>query len=187
MLSKNQIRKKYFKIRKKKYYEIPNNFFLPFINFLRKFKKKKRFNLSLYYPSNYEVNILNLFEFINKKKNIITLLPSISGKNDMNFYKWNLLDILKVNKYGMLEPYFRSKSLVPNALLVPLLAFDDKNNRLGYGKGYYDKYLSKYLKSNKNILTIGVAFSFQKYNKIPTTRSDVKLDYILTEKGISKL
>ena len=87
----------------------------------------------------------------------------------------------------MLEPYFRSKSLVPNALLVPLLAFDDKNNRLGYGKGYYDKYLGKYLKSNKNILTIGVAFSFQKYNKIPTTRSDVKLDYILTEKGISKL
>ena len=42
MLSKNQIRKKYFKIRKKKYYEIPNNFFLPLISFLQKFEKKKK-------------------------------------------------------------------------------------------------------------------------------------------------
>jgi len=51
---------------------------------------------------------------------------------------------------------------------------------LGYGKGYYDKFLKK----NKNITTIGVAFSFQKYNKITTSKHDVKLNYILTEKGI---
>ena len=59
-----------------------------------------------------------------------------------------------------------------------------KKNRLGYGKGFYDRYLKKYLKKNNNILTIGIAFSFQKYHTLPTSNKDVNLNYILTEKGI---
>ena len=69
-------------------------------------------------------------------------------------------------------------------MIVPLLAFDKNKFRLGYGKGFYDKYLNKHLKSFKNILTVGVAFSFQKHHKLPINNKDVKLDYILTEKGI---
>ena len=72
----------------------------------------------------------------------------------------------------------------PEIIFVPLLAFDKFHNRLGYGKGFYDKFLSKYKENKKKLITIGVAFSFQKYKKIPTTKSDMKLDYILTEKGI---
>ena len=53
--------------------------------------------------------------------------------------------------------------------MVPLLAFDEYKNRLGYGKGFYDKYLNRYLRNNKKIITVGVAFSFQKYHKLPTT------------------
>jgi len=68
----------------------------------------------------------------------------------------------------------------PDLIIVPLLAYDKFKNRLGYGKGYYDKFLRK----NKNILTIGLAFSFQKFNKIKASKFDVKLNYILTEKGI---
>ncbi len=117
------------------------------------------------------------------KKNITTLLPSVSKGNKMNFYKWNYLDPLKINQYGIPEPYKSGKIYEPNIILVPLLAFDNKKNRLGYGKGYYDKFLTKYLKVNKNTLTIGVAFSFQKYNKLPIFKNDVKLNYILTEKG----
>ena len=64
--------------------------------------------------------------------------------------------------------------------MVPLLAFDKSKNRLGYGKGYYDKFLRK----NRKAISIGVAFSFQKYNKINTSSLDQKLKYILTEKGI---
>ena len=62
--------------------------------------------------------------------------------------------------------------------------FDSKKNRLGYGKGFYDKYLNKYLRRYKKILTIGVAFSFQKHHRLPINRNDVKLDFIITEKGI---
>ena len=78
----------------------------------------------------------------------------------------------------------KSKAKVPDLMLIPLLAFDKNKHRLGYGKGFYDRYLNKYLKKHKDILTVGVAFSFQKHHKIPVNQNDVKVDFILTEKGI---
>ena len=65
-----------------------------------------------------------------------------------------------------------------------MLAFDKNKNRLGYGKGYYDKYLFKLSKINKKIISIGVAFSFQKHHKLPNNKKDFKLNYIINEKGI---
>ena len=67
-------------------------------------------------------------------------------------------------------------------MLIPVLAFDKNKYRLGYGKGFYDRYLNKYLKQFKNILTVGVAFSFQRHHKLPINQNDVKLDFIITEK-----
>ena len=101
----------------------------------------------------------------------------------MNFFKWKKNKVLFVNKFGMLEPS-KSKVEIPNLIIVPILVFDKYKFRLGYGKGFYDRYLTRYLKTFKNILTVGVAFSFQKYHKLPTENNDVKLNYILTEKGI---
>jgi len=101
----------------------------------------------------------------------------------MNFYSWEKNHVLLVNKFGMLEP-FKTKAQIPNLMLVPILAFDDNKYRLGYGKGFYDRYLNRYLKKFKNILTVGVAFSFQKHHKLPIDKNDIKLNYILTEKGI---
>ena len=66
-------------------------------------------------------------------------------------------------------------------LLVPLLAFDKYLNRIGYGGGYYDRYIKK-IKTKKKILTIGLAYSFQKVKEIPVNKYDKKLDYIITEK-----
>ena len=186
MPSKDQLRKKYHFLRKKKYFEVSMAYFRPIASLLNNLSKKKNIYLSFYYPSNFEVNTLKLFKEISVKKNIIPLLPAISGKNNMKFYRWNFLDSLKVNKYGMLEPLETKKNFVPDIVLVPLLAFDNNNHRLGYGKGYYDKFLNKYLSINQNILSIGVAFSFQKYNKLPISKFDFKLSYILTENGMSK-
>ncbi len=101
----------------------------------------------------------------------------------MNFYRWRKNDILKINKFGIPEP-IKSEIILPNIILVPILAFDQNKNRLGYGKGFYDKYLNKYVKTRKKILTVGVAFSFQKYHNLPINKKDFKLDYIITEKGI---
>ena len=88
-------------------------------------------------------------------------------------------EVLLINKYGFLEP-IKSRQNVPDVMLVPMLVFDKYRYRLGYGKGYYDRYLKKF----KNILTIGVAFSFQKHHKLPINNRDMKLNYILTENGI---
>ena len=185
MQEKTAIRKKAFINRKNKYFEVSNNFFKPLAKLLKKQKKKGPICLSLYYPVNYEINVLKLFEIIGIKK-IKTLLPVIRGKNKMNFVEWQNNDPLKVNNFGMLDPCLQTKSLIPDVMLVPLLAFDSQNNRLGYGKGFYDKYLSKFLKNKKKITTIGIAFSFQKYNKLPVSKFDIKLDNILTEKGLQK-
>ena len=181
MQNKDRLRKKYSLLRKKRYYDIKSSFFKPLLKLIKKTFVKKSINISLYYPASYEVNVIKLLDIINVKK-IKTILPVIND-NTMYFYRWNKGDLLLVNKYGILEPNFASNKVIPNVMLIPLLAFDDEKNRLGYGGGYYDRFLNKYLKSNKNLLTIGVAFSFQKHKKLPTSKNDIKLKHILTEKG----
>ncbi len=183
MQNKDRLRKKYFFVRKKKYYDIKPTFFRPLIKLIKKKFKKKNLYLSSYYPASYEVNTTKLFE-IRILDSLKFFLPVIKKNNEMHFHKWEKNDVLKINKFGMLEPAMLSNHVVPDIMLVPLLAYDNQNNRLGYGGGFYDRYLNKYLKKHNNILTIGIAFSFQKHHKIPVLKYDVKLNYILTEKGI---
>ena len=70
-------------------------------------------------------------------------------------------------------------------MIVPLVGFDNNKFRLGYGGGFYDRYIIK-LSNLKKVLTVGFAFSFQKIKKIPINKFDQKLDFILTNKGIIK-
>ena len=63
------------------------------------------------------------------------------------------------------------------------MAFNKNKFRLGYGGGYYDRYIKK-IKKIKKILTIGMAFSFQEVSKLPINEHDKKLDYIFTENYI---
>ena len=182
MDQKKNLRKKYYYLRKKKYYDIDQEFFFPLIKLIKSKLKRKNLNLALYYPSNFELNVLKFLEN-DYMKNKDVLLPAIERQNNMNFYSWKKNQALFVNQFGMLEPN-KTKIKIPNFMLVPILAFDKQNYRLGYGKGFYDRYLIKYLKKFKNIHSVGVAFSFQKYHKLPKDKNDVKLNYILTEKGI---
>ena len=182
MQQKIKLRKKYFYLRKKRYYNIKKEFFLPLLKLIKSRLKKKLVKLALYYPSNFELNVLKLLEF-NRILTHDILLPVIEKNNLMNFFSWKKSDVLFVNKFGMLEPA-KTQAKIPDVMLVPILVFDKKKYRLGYGKGFYDRYLKKYLKQYKNILTVGVAFSFQKHNKLPINQNDVKLDFIITEKGI---
>ena len=99
----------------------------------------------------------------------------------MNFFKWSKNEPLKINKYGIPEPISKKK-IYPNILLIPLVAFDDDLNRLGYGGGYYDRYLSK--AQNNKVFKVGVGFSFQKVKNLPIKKYDKSLDCIITEKKI---
>jgi len=182
MQKKNQLRKKYLNLRKKKYYDIDKSFFLPVLKLIRLKLKKNYIRIALYYPSNFELNVLKLLEFNSILAQDI-LLPVTDKNNLMDFFSWKKNEILFVNEFGILEPT-KTKAKIPDVMLIPILAFDKNKYRLGYGKGFYDRYLNRYLKQFKNILTVGVAFSFQKHHKLPINRNDVRLDFIITEKGI---
>ena len=98
----------------------------------------------------------------------------------MDFFYWSTKDPMIINKYGIPEP-ISNKVKYPDILLVPLVAYDKNLNRIGYGGGFYDRYIKK-IKKNKKIITIGLAYSFQKVKKIPVNEYDIKLDFIVTEK-----
>lgn len=86
----------------------------------------------------------------------------------------------KKNKYGIIEP----KEIIkpekgPQVCIVPGICFDLNKNRVGYGKGYYDRFFSK-----NNLIKIGTCFDFQIVDSIITSKCDVKMDYIITQKRI---
>ena len=184
MQQKIKLRKKYLKIRQEKYFDINKKFFFPLLKVTREKIKKKSFILALYYPSNFELNVLKVLDLKYISDQTI-LLPVAEKNNIMKFYPWKKNEVLIVSKFGILEP-IKAKAKIPDVIILPLLAFDKEKFRLGYGKGYYDRYLNKYIKKYKNIITVGVAFSFQKHNKLPINKNDIKLNFILTEKGIYK-
>jgi 5-formyltetrahydrofolate cyclo-ligase len=85
--------------------------------------------------------------------------------------------------WGIREPLPDAPEVLPDILLVPLLAFDRRGNRIGYGAGYYDRTIAR-LRELKTITAIGVAFSAQEFEDVPTTSRDARLDLVLTERGV---
>jgi len=177
------LRKKSLIQRKKKHFESKKFNFDIIFKLIRKHFLKKKIIIAGYYPSYYEVNILNFLEKASKK-NFKIVLPVIKSSNIMKFKSWIFKEPLYVNKFGMLEPKNSNKNTIPDLIMVPLVAFDNHLNRIGYGKGYYDRSLRKISKIKKNAISLGIAYSFQKCQKIPTNKQDFKLDYVFTEKGI---
>ena len=179
---KSKIRSKILTLRKKnvnKNFRInPRKLF-----FLLKKNKYNLKNIGGYYPFNFEIDDLKILELF-EKKNFKISLPIIKKNNQMDFFKWSNNDPLKINKYGVPEPLV-SEIIYPDILLVPLVGYDNYLNRLGYGGGFYDRYIKK-IKKIKKIIKIGLAFSYQKLKNIPINQYDEKLDFIVTEKEILK-
>ena len=181
-MSKKNLRKKLINIRR-------NNFvgqsisFVRFNKILKKYNSKKNIYIGGYYPVNSEINCLDILENL-EKRNFKISLPITKKNNNMDFYEWSFKDSLRVSQQGIPEPNTKKK-VIPDVLIVPLVGFDRYKFRLGYGGGFYDRYIGKILKFKK-ILTVGFAFSFQEISKIPINKFDQKLDFILTDKEIIK-
>tara|TARA_A100000164_G_C21706219_1_gene675942 strand:- start:145 stop:690 length:546 start_codon:yes stop_codon:yes gene_type:complete len=179
---KSKLRKKILKVREK---NILKNLKIDIKKILKLFKNEKITKKSVggYYPVNFEFNDLDILKELEKKKFILSL-PIIKKNFQMDFYKWSSKDPLKVNKYGIPEPDSKIK-VYPDILFIPLVAFDNKLNRLGYGGGYYDRLIERLCKKKK-IIKIGLALSYQEIKKVPINKNDKKLDYIVTNKYIYK-
>ena len=175
-MNKSEIRKKILRIRKQKN---SRNYSIN-INEIMKIIKKEKMKGKIiggYYPYNHEIDVMETLEKF-EKLNYQISLPKIKKNSQMNFFSWSTKEPLVINKYGIPEPT-SNKIEYPNILLIPLVAFDKYFNRLGYGGGFYDRYLERVSKKEK-ILKIGLAFSFQKIKKIPLNKYDMKLDFVIT-------
>ena len=181
-MSKTKTRKRILNLRKNKHKSDCKINFSNLINILQERKINKGV-IGGYYTVNYEIDDLNILEKLKQKKYKISL-PVIKNNNNLDFYIWSSQIPLKVNKYGIPEP-FKNKLVYPDVLLVPTVAFDERKFRLGYGGGYYDRYIAK-LKKVKNFLSIGLAYDFQKVKKLKVNKFDQKLNIILTDKKVYK-
>ena len=144
-------------------------------------------SISIFQAYNNEINTNDLIKLL-ISKNFSISLPCINNESDeMLFREWNGTDQLISGKYGILEPNMKNKIVYPSVLFIPLLAFDENGNRLGYGGGYYDKYIETHDTENMHLLKIGVGYSFQKIYEVPNNFNDKKLNWILTEKYLYKV
>ena len=108
-----------------------------------------------------------------QKKQI--LLPVVKG-DDMLIKPFSNKQELIKSDFGVWEPATQKEFINSvDMIIAPGLAFDRNKNRLGRGKGYYDRYFIK-----SNIIKIGIGFNFQLFNKVPTNHYDIKLDKIIT-------
>lgn len=167
------------KIKQKKQKDYLINFRL--LELIRKYRYKQ---IAFYFSIRNEIDVLPLANFLFSKGYKISF-PIIINKNEkLEFRLWDFKSKLKIGFYKIKTP---ENHLLgePNIVIVPLVAFDLKKYRIGYGGGYYDKTLSL-LKRKKNFFSVGVAFEEQKTDVIPADKFDERLDYIITPERLIK-
>lgn len=107
-------------------------------------------------------------------------LPHVTSKvAPMRFLLWNFGDPLEPGVFGLMQPLATANEVVPNIVLVPLVAYDDQLMRLGQGAGHYDRALSLLTSA----VAVGIGWSIQQADFVPTEPWDVPLDALLTEKS----
>ena len=181
-MKKSQIRKLILKIRKKRFLDEDISINSKIIQKVLKSKNIKGKIIGGYYPYNNELDCIKILKNFESRKYLITL-PKIKKNFQMDFFEWKSDEPLKINKYGIPEPS-SNRFRYPDIILVPLIAFDKNLNRVGYGGGFYDRYIEK-IKKKKKFILIGLAYSFQRVKKIPVNKFDMKLDVIITEKDVA--
>ncbi|MEE2877788.1 MAG: 5-formyltetrahydrofolate cyclo-ligase [Pseudomonadota bacterium] len=109
-------------------------------------------------------------------------LPYIDTNEQMSFRAWSQGDSLVKGPFGLQQPAENASAVSPTLILLPLLAFDKVGNRIGYGKGYYDRALEA-LRDEGRVFACGVGFHAQMLDHLPTDPHDQPLDWAITERG----
>ena len=113
----------------------------------------------------------------------VALPVTIERARPLRFQAWRPGEALAAGRYGILEPPASAREVSPDVLFVPLAAYDRRGFRLGYGAGYYDSSLDA-LRRQKTVVAVGVAFSIQEVEAVPTEPHDQRLDALITECGL---
>lgn len=133
--------------------------------------------IMLYYSINYEVETVSIIqELLNQGKEIA--LPACAPRKNLLVGRIKDIKELVKGKFGLWEPSLAGPTIDPSDLdliIVPGLAFDCQGFRLGYGAGYYDRFLIK-----TSALKIGLAYDFQIIPSLPVESFDIPVDTVLT-------
>lgn len=139
--------------------------------------QKSKF-IALYSNISSEVETKELIKISLENKKVV--LPKINKDNTMDFYEIKYLKDLEIGAFNIKEPKVKNKKPIKkeeiDLIIIPGICFDKNRNRIGYGKGYYDKYLS-----NTNIKKIGLCYEEQITKEIKSDKTDIRLDYLITE------
>jgi|OM-RGC.v1.017660500 5,10-methenyltetrahydrofolate synthetase len=155
------------------------------LNKLEDFEKSKI--IASFISIKTEISTFSLNKYILDKGKKLCLPIIIPNSNILSFKEYDYKTNLIFGKYATQEPNKKNKTLLPNILLTPCLAFDLKGYRLGYGGGYYDQTFNYFEKKNHNFISIVVAYAAQKVDKIIHDNLDKKIHYILTEEELYKI
>jgi 5-formyltetrahydrofolate cyclo-ligase len=110
-------------------------------------------------------------------------LPVMQGKSKpLLMRSWTPGDAMGAAAWGIAEPLDDKPAVDPDVVLVPLLAFDVRGYRLGYGGGFYDRTLQR-LRKLKPVVAVGLAYDEQKVDAVPAESYDQRLDWVLTPSG----
>ena len=156
-----------------------------FLSQWMKFSKELPYqSIAIYYPFDNEASPLEIMNYLHSKNKEV-LLPVIENNSKtLSFAKYDIQSELLENHLGIFEP--KDKKFVDiediDIVLIPCVAFNDKLFRLGMGGGFYDRTFSK----KSSTILIGVAYSFQYENESFQEKHDVKMDYVITQKGVLK-
>ena len=145
---------------------------------------KKFYHIFLTSKKKKELNTKFILDFL-VKKNKSVVVPKMIDKNSLEHVLLTEKTVLKENSFGILEPFSQNDKIVePNILdvvIIPLIIFDLNGNRVGYGKGYYDRFLKT---CRKDIIKIGISFFEPVDSIIDVSKNDVSLDYAITSNSI---
>lgn len=133
-----------------------------------------------YWPLPGEIDIRPLLGMCHEAGHALSLPTTPRKGYPLTFRRWKPSHRLKSGAYNTKEPYPEQPEVKPSLVLVPLLAFTQYGERLGYGGGFYDRTLTA-LKSGHDVFACGVAYAGQEAATLPTDQHDQRLDGILTE------
>ena len=138
--------------------------------------------VSGYWPIAGEIDVRPLMTRL-QELSFDTVLPVVTGPDaPLTFRRWRPGQALIRGPFGTRHPEPGEPELRPDIVLAPLLAFDDRGTRLGWGGGYYDRTIGALLRQGP-VLAVGVAFATQRVDAVPHEPNDRRLDWIVTEES----
>ncbi|MCV6600172.1 MAG: 5-formyltetrahydrofolate cyclo-ligase [Cohaesibacter sp.] len=140
-------------------------------------------SIGLFWPIRSEIDCALLAPML-RERGYELALPVVIGLEQMEFRRWLEGDALEPAGYGSMGPAKGSDLVVPHCLILPLAAFDQSRHRLGYGGGFYDRYIEKAERDVARPVLIGLAYDMQKVDRVPVGRYDQPLDRIVSDLGV---